>query len=68
MRISSVLSLSFILFIFLSVPLLAEDGVARCKCVAEFRVSRSRFMDISRDINIKVTDIEKEREKVSMFV
>ena len=28
-----------------------EDGIARCKCVAEFRVSRSRFMDISRDIN-----------------
>ena len=44
-----------------------EDGIARCKCVAEFRVSRSRFMDISRDINIKVKDIEKEREKISMF-
>ena len=44
-----------------------EDGIARCKCVAEFRVSRSKFMDISRDINIKVTDIEKEREKISMF-
>ena len=44
-----------------------EDGIARCKCVAEFRVSRSRFMDISRDINIKVTDIEREREKISMF-
>ena len=44
-----------------------EDGIARCRCVAEFRVSRSKFMDISRDINIKVTDIEKEREKISMF-
>ena len=44
-----------------------EDGVARCKCVAEFRVSRSRFMDILRDIKIKVKDIEKEREKISMF-
>ena len=44
-----------------------EDGIARCRCVSEFRVSRSKFMDISRDINIKVTDIEKEREKISMF-
>ncbi len=44
-----------------------EDGIPRCKCVAEFRVSRSRFMNISRDINIKVTDIEREREKISMF-
>jgi hypothetical protein len=44
-----------------------EDGIARCKCVAEFRVSRSRFMDISRDINIKVTDIERKQEKISMF-
>lgn len=68
MRISSVLSLSFTLFIFLSFLLLAEDGVARYKCVAEFRVSHSRFMDISRDSNIKLTDIEKEMEKVSMFV
>ncbi len=46
----------------------SEDGVARCKCVAEFRVSRSRFMDISRDINVKVKDIEREREKISMFI
>ncbi len=44
-----------------------EDGVPRCKCVAEFRVSRSRFMDISRDINVKVKDIERERGKISMF-
>jgi len=44
-----------------------EDSIPRCKCVAEFRVSRSRFMDISRDINIKVTDIEREKEKISMF-
>jgi hypothetical protein len=35
--------------------------------VAEFRVSRSRFMDISRDINIKAKDIEREREKISIF-
>jgi len=44
-----------------------EDGVPRCKCVAEFRVSRSRFMDISRDINIKVKDIEREKKKILMF-
>ncbi len=44
-----------------------EDGIARCRCVAKFRVSSSKFMDISRGINIKVTDIEKEREKISMF-
>jgi len=44
-----------------------EDGIPRCKCVAEFRVSRSRFIDISRDINIKVKDIQREREKISMF-
>jgi hypothetical protein len=44
-----------------------EDGIPQCKCVAEFRMSCSRFMDISRDINIKVADIEREREKISMF-
>jgi len=44
-----------------------EDGIPRCKCVAEFRVSRSRFLDIARDINIKLTDIEREKEKISMF-
>jgi hypothetical protein len=44
-----------------------EDGIPRCKCVAEFRVPHSRFMDISRNINIKVTDIEREMEKISMF-
>jgi hypothetical protein len=44
-----------------------EDGIPRCKCVAEFRVFRSRFIDISRDINIKVTNIEREKEKISMF-
>ena len=44
-----------------------EDGIPRCKCVAEFRVSRSGFMDISRDINIKVKDIEREGGKISMF-
>ncbi len=44
-----------------------EDGIPRCKCVVELRMSRSRFIDISRDINIKVKDIEREREKISMF-
>jgi len=44
-----------------------EDDIPRCKCVAEFRVSRSKFMDISRDINIKVTDLQREMEKISMF-
>ena len=44
-----------------------EDGIPRCKCVAEFRVSRSRFMDISRDINIKVKNIERGKKKISMF-
>ena len=44
-----------------------EDGIPRCKCDAEFRVSRSRFIDISRDINIKVKDIERDMEKISMF-
>jgi len=44
-----------------------EDGIPRCKCVAEFGVSCSRFMDISRDINIKVTDIERKKGKISMF-
>jgi hypothetical protein len=44
-----------------------EDDIARCKCVVEFRMSCSRFLDISRDINAKVKDIEREREKISMF-
>ena len=44
-----------------------EDGIARCKCVAEFRVSRSKFMDISRDINVKVKDIQRKIREISMF-
>ena len=44
-----------------------EEGIARCKCVVEFRVSRSKFMDISMVINIKVKDIEMEKKKISMF-
>jgi hypothetical protein len=44
-----------------------EDGVARCRCVAEFRVSRSRFMNISRDINIKVRDIQRGKDVMVMF-
>ena len=44
-----------------------EDGIVRCKCVAEFRVSCSKFLDISRDINIRVNEIETERKKISMF-
>ena len=44
-----------------------EDGIAQCKCVAEFRVSRSRFMNISRDMNEKVKDTQREGKKISMF-
>ena len=44
-----------------------EDGIARCKCVAEFRVSRSMFMDIARDINVKVKDIQRKIREISMF-
>ena len=40
-----------------------DDGIARCKCVAEFRMFCSKFLDISRDINIKVKDIEREGKK-----
>ena len=41
-----------------------SDGVS----VAGFRVFCSRFMDIPRDIDIKLTDIEMGHEKISMFV
>ena len=44
-----------------------KDGIARCECVAEFRVSRSKFMDISRDINVKVKDIQRKIREISMF-
>ena len=45
-----------------------EEGITRCKCVAEFRICPAlNSWIISRDINIKVNDIEREREKISMF-
>ncbi|GAF81001.1 unnamed protein product [marine sediment metagenome] len=44
-----------------------ENSITWFKCVAEFRMFCSRFLDISRDINIRVNDIEREREKISMF-
>ena len=45
-----------------------EVGIARCKCVAEYRVLRSKFIDISRDINVKVKDIQRKIREISMFV
>ena len=44
-----------------------ENGTIEGKGVAELRVSRSKFMDIAKEINIKVNEIQKGRDVMVMF-
>jgi len=44
-----------------------EDGTVEGKGVAELRVSRSKFMDIAKEINMRVKDIQKGTDVMVMF-
>ena len=44
-----------------------EDGTVEGKGVAELRVSRSKFMDIAKEINMRVKDIQKGQDVMVMF-
>ena len=54
-----------------------EDGAIRCKCIAEFRVSRSNFIPIAKDLYTKARNLRKyqtnkydyeNQEKLPMYV
>jgi len=44
-----------------------EDGAVEGKGVAELRVSRSKFMGIAKEINIKMNEIQKGTDVIVMF-
>jgi len=44
-----------------------EDGTIEGKGVAELRVSCSKFMDIAKEVDIKVKEIQKGRNVMVMF-
>ena len=44
-----------------------EDGAVEGKGVVELRVSRSKFMDIAKEINMRVKDIQKGMDVMVMF-
>jgi len=44
-----------------------EDGTIEGKAVVELRVSRSKFMDIAKEINMRVKDIQKGTDVMVMF-
>ena len=44
-----------------------EDGTIEGKGVIELRVSRSKFMDIAKEINMRVKDIQKGTDVIVMF-
>ena len=44
-----------------------DYGTTQCKCVAEFRMSCTKFMDIANEINELVKEIQKKRGEMEMF-
>ena len=44
-----------------------DDGTIEGKGVAELRVSTSKFMDIAKEINMKVKEIQKGTDVMRMF-
>jgi len=44
-----------------------EDGTIEGKGVVELRVSCSKFMDIAKEINMRVKDIQKGTDVMVMF-
>jgi len=44
-----------------------EDGTIEGKGVAELRVSRSKFIGIAKEINMRVKDIQKGTDVMVMF-
>ena len=44
-----------------------DDGTIEGKGVAELRVSRSKFLDIAKEINEKVKDIQRGKNVMVMY-
>ncbi len=42
-----------------------EDGAIRCKCIAEFRVSRSNFIPIAKDLYKKARSLRTHHARIS---
>jgi len=45
-----------------------EEEITQCKCVVELRMSCSKFINISRDLNERLKDLEGGRMEIPMFV
>jgi hypothetical protein len=45
-----------------------DENNTQCRCVAELRMSCSKFFDIANDINGRVKDIEMGEKEIEMFV
>ena len=58
-----------LLFYYMKPETFYEDNVTtQCRCVAEFRVSCSKFVDIANEINERIKEIHKEKGEIGMFV
>jgi len=44
-----------------------DGGTPQCRCVAELRMSCSKFLDIANEINKRIKDIEMGRRDIEMF-
>ena len=44
-----------------------DDETTQCRCVAEFRISCTKFLDIANEFNERVKDIQKIRRELEMF-
>lgn len=41
-----------------------EDELVQCKCVAEFRASRTRFLEIVKNINIRADCFQRKSDNI----
>ena len=57
-----------LLFFYLKPESYYEDEeTTQCRCVVELRMSSSKFINISRDLNERLKDLERGRKEISMF-
>lgn len=57
-----------LLFFYLKPESYYEDEeTTQCRCVVELRMSSSKFLNISRELNERVKDLERGRTEIPMF-
>ena len=44
-----------------------EEETTQCRCVVELRMSSSKFLNISRELNERAKDLERGRTEIPMF-